>query len=100
MFADTEGVRALGRQMTRLAAQTRTIASDLRGAEGVDYASGAAERYRKQLRAQAKDADEAAREIDDAARALFKHADALESHLAKLASAAGGVKDAITDVLS
>jgi hypothetical protein len=99
-MADAEGVRALARQMTLLAAQARTVAKDLRTAEGVEFVSHAAERYRKELRAEAKHADAAAHEIDAAARALFKHAAALESHLAKLASAAEGVKDAITDVLS
>jgi methyl-accepting chemotaxis protein len=84
-MSDVRELHDLARHVQDLATQTRAAASQMREAQGVDFVSDAAERYRAELRHQAHNADGAARELDDAARALIHHADEVADRLREIA---------------
>lgn len=116
-MSDVGELRDHAERVRALATQTRAAASELRRAEGVDFVSDAAERYREDLRREAGRADAAAGQLDDAARALLDHAREVEQRLAQieavqrwfgdrledarreLGEAVDGVSDAASEIL-
>jgi hypothetical protein len=84
--SDVQELRDLAQRMRELAARARNASSQLRSAQGVDFVSNAADRYREDLRHHAGGTDDAANQLDDAARALVEHATYVEHTLAKIKS--------------
>lgn len=85
-MSDVEELRDLAQRVRALAVQTRGAASQMREAQGVDFVSKAADRYREDLRRHASGTDNAAKELDDAARSLVAHAQHVEHTLQRIRS--------------
>lgn len=84
-MSDVDELRRLAQRMRELAVDTHGAGATMRAAQGVDFVSDAAERYRADLRRHAHDADSAAKELEDAARALQHHADEVAHRKAQIA---------------
>lgn len=86
MSADVAELRALANEVQRLADEVRAAAAHLHSGQSVDFHSRAAERYRHDLREQARRADGAVQELHDASRALFEHARHVEERQRQIAA--------------
>ncbi len=96
-MSDVAELRDLAQRVRELAAQTRGCAGQMRSAQGVDFVSKAADRYREDLRNEANGAERAANELDDAARALMDHAHHVEQNLARIHALERWFGDRVSD---
>lgn len=96
-LSDVAELRDLAGDARELASQTRGAASRLGSAEGVDFRSRVAERYREQLRNEANVTERAAAQLDDAAHALMEHAEHVERTLARIAAVERWFSDRLSD---
>lgn len=86
MSADVAELRALAAEVQRLADDVRGAAGHLQSAQGVDFHSHAADRYRDRLREHGRQADGAVQQLLDASRALYEHANHVEQRLRQIAA--------------
>lgn len=93
-------MRTRASEVQRLADEVRRAAGALRQCEGVDFQSRAADRYRHDLREQARRADGTVNELMEASRALHRHADEVERRLRQLAALEGWFRDRVRDARS
>lgn len=82
--------RRLAVQVSQLAGDVRGLAASAQAAEGVDWASTAAEDYRRSLAADCAAVRQAAELLDRAAAAVARHAQAVDDAVDSVADGAVG----------
>lgn len=87
MYGDPADVRALAQRVLAWADEVRLVAGRTEGADGVEWHSTAADRFRGTLAEQAGAVAARADALDDLAAALLAHATAVEERLAQIAAA-------------
>lgn len=83
---NVQALRDLARRADELCGQVRAVGDDVAGADGVVWQSVGAERYRRDLRDEARSVQVAADELARAATALRAHAEEVEYRLAQVAA--------------